>query len=103
MPAWVPDAVKMSGRTLYFVLVAAALTVVAVLWLLGQLTSFLTTIGMALFLSFALEPAVDWFAKRGWKRGLATGLIFIILILAMILLGRADRPGGRRAASSSWW
>ena len=86
MPAWVPDAVKMSGRTLYFVLVGAALTVVALLWLLGQLTSFLTTIGMALFLSFALEPAVDWFAKRGWKRGLATGLIFIILVLAMVLL-----------------
>lgn len=86
MPAWAPDAIKMSGRTLYFVLVGAALTVVALLWLLGQLTSFLTTIGMALFLSFALEPAVDWFAKRGWKRGLATGLIFIILFLAMVLL-----------------
>jgi predicted PurR-regulated permease PerM len=86
MPAWVPDAVKMSGRRLYFVLVAAALTVVAVLWLLGQLTSFLTTIGMALFLSFALEPAVDWFAKRGWKRGLATGLIFVILFFVMALL-----------------
>jgi predicted PurR-regulated permease PerM len=92
MPAWVPDAIKHSGRTLYFVLVAAALTVVAALWLLGQLTSFLTTIGMALFLSFALEPAVDWFAKRGWRRGIATGLIFVILILAMILLGALIVP-----------
>jgi len=92
MPAWVPDAVKMSGRTLYFVLVGAALTVFAVLWLLGQLTSFLTTIGMALFLSFALEPAVDWFAKRGWKRGLATGLIFLILFLAMVVLGALIVP-----------
>ena len=92
MPAWVPDAIKLSGRSLYFVLVGAALTVVAVLWLLGQLTSFLTTIGMALFLSFALEPAVDWFAKRGWRRGFATGLIFVILILAMILLGALIVP-----------
>src|SRR4249919_720658 len=92
MPAWVPDAVKMSGRRLYFVLVGAALTVVAVLWLLGQLTSFLTTIGMALFLSFALEPAVDWFAKRGWKRGMATGLIFVILLLAMVLLAALIVP-----------
>ena len=86
MPAWTPGVIKRSGRALFFVLVAAALTVVAVLWLLDQLTSFLTTIGMALFLSFALEPAVDWFAKRGWRRGLATGLIFVILILVMILL-----------------
>jgi len=85
-PGWAPDVIKRSGRTLYFVLVAAALTVVGVLWLLGQLTSFLTTIGMALFLSFALEPAVDWFAKRGWKRGLATGLIFVLLFLSMVLL-----------------
>ena len=85
-PAWAPDVIKRSGRTLFFVLVGAALTVMAIAWLLGQLTSFLTTVGMALFLSFALEPAVDWFVKRGWKRGLATGLIFVLLFLSMVLL-----------------
>ena len=86
MPGWVPDAVRLSGTRLYFVLVGAALTVFAALWLIGQLASFLTTIGMALFLSFALEPAVDWFAKHGWRRGAATGLIMLILLAVGILL-----------------
>ncbi len=86
MPHWVPSAIKLSSRRLYFVLVAAALTVFALLWLIGELANFLTTIGMALFLSFALEPAVDWAAKRGWRRGVATGLIMLFLVLAGILL-----------------
>jgi predicted PurR-regulated permease PerM len=86
MPGWVPDAVRLSGTRLYFVLVGGALTVFAALWLIGQLASFLTTIGMALFLSFALEPAVDWFAKHGWRRGAATGLIMLILLAVGILL-----------------
>jgi predicted PurR-regulated permease PerM len=43
-------------------------------------------IGIALFLSFALEPAVDYLATRGWKRGAATGLIFLILFGAIVLL-----------------
>ena len=86
MPEWVPDAIKLSGRRLFFVLIGAALTVMGLLWLIGELASFLTTIGMALFLSFALEPAVDWFAKRGWRRGLATGLILLLLVLVGIVL-----------------
>ena len=86
MPGWVPDAVKLSARELFFVLVGAALAVTLILWLVGQLASFLTTLGMAAFLSFALEPAVTWLAKRGWKRGLATGLILLILFLVGVLL-----------------
>ena len=41
---------------------------------------------MALFLSFALEPAVQWFVKRGWRRGRATGLIMLLLFLVGLLL-----------------
>jgi predicted PurR-regulated permease PerM len=86
MPAWVPDAIKLSGKQLFFVLVGAAMTVVAIRWLATELASFLTTIGMALFLSFALEPAVTWFEKRGWRRGLATGLIMLLLLFVIVLL-----------------
>src|SRR6202012_3122267 len=32
---------------------------------------------VALFLSFAIEPAVGWLARKGWRRGAATGLIFL--------------------------
>ncbi len=50
--------------------------------LAGKLTSFFGIIFTAFFLSFALEPGVNWFAARGWRRGVATGLIFFIVFLA---------------------
>ena len=86
MPAWVPDAVKVSAKQLFYVLVGAAMTVVAIRWLASELAGFLETIALAAFLSFALEPAVTWFEKRGWRRGLATGLILLFLVLVIALL-----------------
>jgi predicted PurR-regulated permease PerM len=42
---------------------------------------------ISLFASFALEPAVNWLAKRGWRRGVATAvLIFGLAIGAMLLV-----------------
>ena len=86
MPAWLPDAIKAARWPLVFALVAAGILLLTFTWLVGQLGSFLTMIGIALFLSFALEPAVDYLATRGWKRGTATGLIFLILLGAIVLL-----------------
>ncbi|MDP9184294.1 MAG: hypothetical protein M3O29_01325, partial [Actinomycetota bacterium] len=60
-PAWLPDVLWLGGRRLFVVLVGAALTVFAVRWLAHELASFLATIVMAMFLSFALEPAAQWF------------------------------------------
>jgi predicted PurR-regulated permease PerM len=86
MPPWVPEAIKAARWPLTSALLAAGLLLLAFTWLAGQLSSFLTMIGIALFLSFALEPAVDYLATRGWKRGAATGLIFLILFGAIVLL-----------------
>src|SRR5437762_687901 len=86
MPPWVPDAIKAARWPLAFALVAAGILLLTFTWLVDQLGSFLTMIGIALFLSFALEPAVDYLATRGWKRGAATGLIFVILFGAIVLL-----------------
>ena len=86
MPPWVPDAIKAARWPLVFSLVAAGILLFVFAFLVDQLGSFLTMIGTALFLSFALEPAVDWLASRGWRRGTATGLIFLILFAAIVLL-----------------
>jgi len=86
MPSWLPGAIKAARWPLVFALVAAGILLLTFQWLVGQLGSFLTMIGIALFLSFALEPAVDYLASRGWKRGAATGLIFLILFGAIVLL-----------------
>ena len=83
---WLPEVLKLGGRRLFAVLVAAALAVLAIRWLAQELSSFLTIIFMALFLSFALEPAVQWFVNRGWKRGAATGLMLGLVFLAGVFL-----------------
>ena len=85
-PAWLPDVLDLGGKRLFVVLVGAALTIFAVLWLARELASFLSTIVMALFLSFALEPAAQWFVNRGWKRTRATGLIMLLLLIVCIVL-----------------
>jgi predicted PurR-regulated permease PerM len=71
---------------LFFVLVAAFLAVLAIRWLTNELSSFLTIIFMALFLSFALEPAVQWLVNKGWRRGAATGLMLGLVFLAGVFL-----------------
>jgi predicted PurR-regulated permease PerM len=86
MPPWLPEAIRSARWPLVFALVAAGILLFIFLFLVDQLGSFLTMIGTALFLSFALEPAVDYLASRGWRRGRATGLIFLILFVALVLL-----------------
>src|SRR3954463_1663613 len=83
---WLPETLKLGGRRLFMVLVAAALAVLPIRWLAHELSSFLTIIFMAAFLSFALEPAVTWLVKRGWKRGAATGAMLGAVLLAAVLL-----------------
>jgi predicted PurR-regulated permease PerM len=51
--------------------------------LLHRLAGFLQIIVISLFLSFAIEPAVDYLAKRGWRRGAATGLVFLAILLVI--------------------
>ncbi|HEX5615143.1 MAG TPA: AI-2E family transporter [Acidimicrobiia bacterium] len=50
--------------------------------LLSALRSLFVILLVSLFLSLALEPAVDWLARRGWRRGSATGLAIVVLLVA---------------------
>jgi predicted PurR-regulated permease PerM len=47
-----------------------------------RLAGIFELIVVSLFLSFAIEPAVGWLARRGWRRGVATGLIFLAVAVA---------------------
>lgn len=54
-----------------------------------QIRDLLIWVFISLFASFALEPAVDWLAQRGWRRGLATGVIIFglgVLTVVMVAL-----------------
>ena len=69
--------------------------------LLHRLAGFLQIIVISLFLSFAIEPAVAFLAKRGWRRGLATGLVLCAVLAgdrgADRLAGPRDRDGNPAA------
>ncbi len=64
-------------RGVWYAIFAVLLTA-AVLWLFNRVTGLILALLMAVFVSFALEPAVKYLAGRGWKRGAATGLVFIV-------------------------
>ncbi|MDH3426644.1 MAG: AI-2E family transporter [Acidimicrobiia bacterium] len=72
-PVWVPK-----------MLVTAALGVAVFIFAFGvvrQLRTLLILVLISAFLSTALEPGVAYLATRGWKRGLATGFMFMVVIV----------------------
>jgi predicted PurR-regulated permease PerM len=79
-PAWVKPTI------LWTIGVVVALA--AAFALLGILKHVVMWIVLALFFSFALEPAVNWLHRRGWRRGVATGLLLFatFVLLAVIFL-----------------
>jgi predicted PurR-regulated permease PerM len=85
MPPWVPRLLLLIVLT-YFAALLALTAFRALrnifLWLIA-----------ALFLSFALEPAVNWLVSRGWRRGVATAIVIfgsallgLVAIAAMVPL-----------------
>ncbi len=67
VPPWLSRAIALAAG--WVVLLFAAY------WALGRLRTLLIMILVAFFLSLAMEPAVDRLARRGWRRGSATGLV----------------------------
>jgi predicted PurR-regulated permease PerM len=62
-----------------------ALAVLVVRWLFGRLTTLFVILLVAFFLSLAIEPAVNALARRGWRRGAATGVVMLGVGLLGIL------------------
>lgn len=85
MPGWIPRAI------LLFLGGVAGLLILR--WMLAELQSLLLILVVSFFLSFALEPAVDWLSHHGLRRGLATGLVmvggFLALVAFIVLMGSA--------------
>jgi predicted PurR-regulated permease PerM len=85
MPAWLPRAILLA--------VTAVASLLVLRWMIGRLEGLLMMLVVSFFLSFALEPAVDWLAHHGLRRGLATALVmlgtFAALIAFLVLLGSA--------------
>jgi predicted PurR-regulated permease PerM len=57
------------------------LAVAAVVWLLYRVSNVLFMGFVSVFIAIALEPPVDFLARRGLKRGAATGVVFLATFL----------------------
>lgn len=68
MPPWVPRLLRQIAILIFLGLIAFNL--------FKRLRGFLVLILISVFLAIALEPAVAYLSKRGWRRGLATAFIF---------------------------
>jgi predicted PurR-regulated permease PerM len=70
-------SIKWVFRTLILFTAAALLG----LWVFQQNVKFILLLMLALLFAIAMEPAVSALAKRGWKRGAATGVVMLGLVL----------------------
>jgi predicted PurR-regulated permease PerM len=59
------------------------LTAVAV-FLVYRLGSVIFMVFVSAFIAVAVEPPVHYLEKRGWKRGLATGLVFLVAFMLFV-------------------
>lgn len=81
MPRWVNAAiVRLLGGVVSLLLVG---------WLVRKLSSLLIILFISIFLSFAMEPAVNALERKGVRRGLGTGAVFLGIILAITGFGVA--------------
>jgi predicted PurR-regulated permease PerM len=74
MPTWYPQAVALA--------IVGILAALALLWFMNIISWVLYILLLSLFASFALEPPVNWFVARGWRRGTATGAVLVLLLIA---------------------
>jgi predicted PurR-regulated permease PerM len=78
MPPWIPK--------LLLLVVLTAFAAYAAFMLIRQVRDLILWLVAALFLSFAIEPAVNLLVHRGWRRGVATALILFGFLLALAVM-----------------
>jgi len=85
------DGRRLDPQLRRLVLFAGGVVVLIVMGfrIFDDVANVLMTVVFGFFLSLAMEPAVNWLHKKhGWRRGSATGLIMVIMVLfgAMLVL-----------------
>lgn len=69
-------------RTL--IVASVIIGVAIVIWLVFRLSTVIFMVVVSVFVTVAFEPAVHYLSKRGWKRGLATGFVFLGALLITV-------------------
>ena len=84
-PQWISIPAANVRRIVFTVLASLVALWIAV-WAFTATSSFLLLLLLAWLLSIAMEPAVLWLSRRGMRRGLATGLTMVSMLLVTIAL-----------------
>jgi predicted PurR-regulated permease PerM len=86
VPAERERLVHFRPRTVFVVIgiLVASFVVLKILWISRHVLSW---IFIALFLTLALNPAVDRLERRVKRRGLATGIVYILALVGVALIG----------------
>ncbi len=77
-------------RTLTVALITIGVAVV--LWLAFTLRNVLFMIFVSVFVTVAFEPPVHFLNKKGWRRGTATGVVFMVAFVVGVLFVWALAP-----------
>lgn len=78
MPRWIPRLIT--------VIVLVVVGLFAAYHMVRAVRTLLVLLVISFFLSIALEPGVNFLSRKGWRRGLATGVIFLIAVLLVGML-----------------
>lgn len=109
-----PDAgsrvltIRIDGKTIWQVIAAVVATVI-VFWALQQARSLVSMLVLSLFLSLAMQPAVDWLHRRyGMRRGSAVGIIYLggfvfFLVMVFILIPMIARLATAIGENGAEW
>jgi len=68
-------------RRIIFTVLASLVGLWIAVWAFEAMSSFLLLLLLAWLLSIAMEPAVLWLAHRGVRRGMATGLTMLAMVI----------------------
>ena len=91
MPRWLPRAIALFWIGFLATLVGR--------WLFARVHTLLLLLVVSLFLSLAIEPGVNYLARRGWRRGLATSLfLFGVVLIGLLFAGAIGALIGRQVA-----
>ncbi len=77
------DGILPQPRKVVALIVVLVLTYGAI-GIIRSLRSVLLMLLVSLFISFAVEPAVQWFSRHGWRRGSATAAVFAGTLLVVV-------------------
>lgn len=77
----------------------------AAMWLVNRIAATLALFAVGFMVAYLLDPALDWFERRGWSRGRAVGAVGLLMIVGLVLLSLWIVPviGGEAQQLAADW